>query len=127
WADVEAGGSTYAVDRSQEARARAERALVVLSRAAVLGQTFGIDTQALHRHQARYLALSRGEPFDPKRVETAGPPQPTGALDWFLHGLDCYERGQVNEAADACEKALGLRGDHYWAHYLKGLCDMRAG
>src|SRR5262249_37751568 len=82
---------------------------------------------ALHRHQARYQALSRGEQFDPTRVETAGPPQPTGALDWFLHGLDCYERGRVNEAAEACEQALRLRGDHYWAHYLKGLCDLRAG
>jgi tetratricopeptide (TPR) repeat protein len=127
WADVEAGGSTLAADRSQEARVRAERALAVLDRAAILGQAFGVDTQALHRHQARYQALGRGEPFDPTRVEPAGPPQPTGALDWFLKGLDCYERGQVNEAADACEQALRLRGDHYWAHYLKGLCDLRAG
>src|SRR5262249_1282744 len=55
------------------------------------------------------------------------PQQPSGAMDWFLHGLEAYGRGDLEKAAHACQQAVGDQRGHFWAGYVLALCDLRAG
>ncbi len=138
WAEFEAE------EGAGQARQRGERALALLERAAQVGQACGLNTQAYYIHKARYLALSRGEPARAVGVpalaglpgaqdrlkpelQRDAPKQPTGALDWFLKGLESYRAGRFAEAGQAAREALRLQDDHFWARYLEALCLMRAG
>ncbi len=114
---------------------RGERALALLDQAALLGEAYELKTQVIYQHRARYLAQSWGEPFDPSRLDPAAPPKPSGAVDWFLQALDRYQAGLTGpdlqtalaQVSEACRAVLVLEKDHFWAHYLSGLCQLRAG
>ncbi len=127
WAEVEAGAALPAGAPSEQARRRGKRAAALLERAALVGRSVGLDTQALHIRRARYQALSRGESFDAARHSPTASPQPTGALDWFLTALASYQGGHFEEAATAARQALRLQQEHFWARYLQALCHVRAG
>jgi tetratricopeptide (TPR) repeat protein len=127
WAEVEAGPDLPGNAPRQQIEERGRRALALLERARLLGQACGLDTQAWYACAARYRAQSRGEPVDPAQLQAAAPRQPTGALDWFLKGLELYQAGSYEPAGNAARQALQLQGDHFWARYLEGLCHLRAG
>jgi tetratricopeptide (TPR) repeat protein/tRNA A-37 threonylcarbamoyl transferase component Bud32 len=129
WAQTEAAAPPGAGETSEQDRLRADKALTLLSRAAELGQAYGLDTRAYHRRKARYQAQSKGEKADTQpagdRVDPGG--QPTEALDWFLEALERYRAGHYADAAAACREVLRLQDSHFWARYVQALCHLRLG
>jgi tetratricopeptide (TPR) repeat protein/tRNA A-37 threonylcarbamoyl transferase component Bud32 len=104
-----------------------EKALALLARADSLGRAHGLNTRTYHLRRARYLALRKGQPFDPVQVEATIPSQPTGVPDWFLVGLESYQAGHYAEASAACSNVLRQQENHFWARYTLALCQLRAG
>ncbi len=126
WAEVEATPAPGRVDAAQQ-RQRAGTALTLLARAACLGRASGLKTRTFAVRQAQYLARARGELFDPRRIDPAAPAGPTGALDWFLKGLDEYRAGQFGPAAGSCAEVVRKQPQHFWARYVLALCYLRTG
>jgi tetratricopeptide (TPR) repeat protein len=126
WAETEAAlpgkAELDALDRQ-----RAAKALTVLARAAQLGQVHKLETRTYHLRKGRYTARSKGEPVDPAALERTAPARPTGALDWFLEGLERYRTGQHELASQACAEVLRRQENHFWARYVQGLCHLRLG
>jgi tetratricopeptide (TPR) repeat protein len=50
---------------------------------------------------------------------------PATALDYFEAALASYRAGQLKEAAAACDEALQLQPDHFWAEYVRALCNLQ--
>jgi tetratricopeptide (TPR) repeat protein len=137
WAESEAASPPGLAEPEEKLRSRAEKALLVLARANRLAQARHLNTRAFHVRKARYLALSRGEPFDPARIDPGAPAGPQGALDWFLEGLDHYQEGtraeqdqrnpgqSFNLASKACLETLKQQDAHYWARYVLAMCHLR--
>jgi tetratricopeptide (TPR) repeat protein len=50
---------------------------------------------------------------------------PATALDHFDAALASYRAGDVKEAAAACAETLRLQPDHFWARYVRALCNLR--
>jgi tetratricopeptide (TPR) repeat protein len=114
---------------AREARAQrrqqARRALALLERAERLGRAQGLDTRAFRRNKARWTAWAAGEEFDAARLARAGLPEPKGALDWFLEGLERYHGQHYEEARAACDQVLRQHEEHFWARYVRALCAVR--
>jgi tetratricopeptide (TPR) repeat protein len=51
---------------------------------------------------------------------------PTTAIDLIEGALASYRANRLAEASVACAKVVKLQPDHFWAHYVKALCDLRA-
>jgi tetratricopeptide (TPR) repeat protein len=105
----------------------AEEALVLLKRAQAWGRDHDLKTRACYLAIARALARGRGQPFDPAQLAPEAPSEPTGPLDWFLAGLESYQRGNYKQAAQECETALRQQDDCFWSRYLLGICHLRLG
>jgi tetratricopeptide (TPR) repeat protein/tRNA A-37 threonylcarbamoyl transferase component Bud32 len=137
WAEVEAADQQDKNEPKEEARKRGRRALALLERAQRVGDLTGLRTQTYYVRKARYLALGGEEKDAPVLVDAAAPSRPTGALDWFLKGLESYHQAdqteeanqpeQFRDASDALYQAVKFPGDQYSAHYLQGLCQLRLG
>jgi tetratricopeptide (TPR) repeat protein len=127
WAEAEAVPVPGQAEAEAQSRPRAKKALSLLARAAWLGRTYGLETRTYHLRQARYLAQSRGEQFDPAKIEKTVPARPTVALDWFLEGLQRYRAEQYELADEACREVLRQQGKHFWARYVQALCHLRSG
>ncbi|HKI34690.1 MAG TPA: protein kinase [Gemmataceae bacterium] len=125
WAEAEAGPPPGRAEPDGESPRRAENALALLARAESLGRAHGINTRTYHLRKARYLALRAGQKFDPARVDEAAPAAPTGALDWFLEGVERYTSRRYELAAAACHEVLRAQGKHFWARYVLALCHLR--
>jgi tetratricopeptide (TPR) repeat protein len=125
WAEGEADVAPTATDA--ERRAGARRALALLDAAAALGQAYGVPApQAFHTRRARCLVLAGAEEAARAERERAARLPPTTALDHFLSALESWRQGQFDQSAHACEKALRLQPDHFWAQYLHALCRLKA-
>ncbi len=134
WAEVEAADQPDKNEPKEAARQRGRRALALLERAAQVGALSGLRTQTYYLHKARYQTVG-GDTIVP--VDPAAPTQPTGALDWFLQGLASYhwadqaeealQEEPFRDASKALYQAVKYPGDHYWSHYLQGLCQLRLG
>src|SRR5262249_6072181 len=98
--------------------------LGLLDEAALVGKAGSIDTQVFHFRAARYLAQSRGKPFDPAVIPAGTPPAPTGPVDWFLQGLEKFQAGKLNEASFAGSRVLLAQSNHLWARCVRGLCQL---
>jgi tetratricopeptide (TPR) repeat protein/tRNA A-37 threonylcarbamoyl transferase component Bud32 len=102
-------------------------ALRLLDGAAALGKAHGLATpRAFHLRRGRVLGLLGDR--DGARAEegrAAAIPM-SSAIDHFQAGLESYRSGQIEQAAASCEEVLGKEGDHFWAQYLKALCNARA-
>jgi eukaryotic-like serine/threonine-protein kinase len=128
WADAEAAPLPGQTDKNQ-ARARAGRGLQLLSRAARLGSKYQFDTQIYHVRKARYSAIAKGETVAAGLPKDA-PQRPNGALDWFLKGLETYRRAEQGADGYAavradCSEALALQADHFWARYVRAMCEIK--
>src|SRR5205823_1690895 len=51
---------------------------------------------------------------------------PSGAVDHFLLGCECYHRRDLAEAIHHFDQALDLQPRHYWARYLLALSYLRS-
>ncbi|MCE9530187.1 MAG: protein kinase [Planctomycetes bacterium] len=133
WADAEAAPLPNQDD--QERRAHAASGLQLLARAARLGNKYQFDTQIYHIRKARYTALAAGEKVADGLPKDA-PAKPNGALDWFLKGLESYRRAEQSKnpqtiqegfaaARAECSEALELQEDHFWARYVRAMCQLK--
>jgi tetratricopeptide (TPR) repeat protein len=117
WADAEA--STPGPDGGPR------QALRLLDGAAALARPHEFEVpRTLHLRRAKCLELlgdSAGALAARQQADLA----PVTAFDWFEAGLASYRGGRVTEASVACAKALNLKYDYFWAHYLKALCILR--
>src|SRR5262249_36932372 len=52
---------------------------------------------------------------------------PRTARDHFLSGLEALKQGRMDEVRAACDEALRLRSEHFWAQYLLAVCHLQAG
>jgi serine/threonine protein kinase/Tfp pilus assembly protein PilF len=122
WAEAEAAS------RPAEGEAAVRRALALLDAAAALGEAHRLpDSPAFHRRRARYLDLQGDRDGARAEGERAARLQADTALDHFLAALDAYGQGRLEQASRACDLALHREPDHFWAQYLRALCDLRAG
>jgi serine/threonine protein kinase/predicted Zn-dependent protease len=103
------------------------KALRLLDGASALGTSHGLAApQGYHLRRGRVLELlgdKDGARVEEKRAAAIPMNSP---LDHFQAGLESYRKGQIEQAAACCEEALGKEGDHFWAQYLKALCNMKA-
>jgi serine/threonine protein kinase/Tfp pilus assembly protein PilF len=113
WADIEAA--------TEPNRRGAEKALILLKRAAQLGRAHGLQTRTYQQRLAHYLAQREGKPFPPESKDRPGP---TGTLDWFLEGLECYRAGQYERGRECCAEVVRRQGSHFWARYVLALCHL---
>jgi serine/threonine protein kinase/Tfp pilus assembly protein PilF len=108
-------------DRTANRPRHALDALGVLECASRLGVT----TQAYHRRRALYLEqAARGEEAERER-RLADAMHPSGALEHFLLGQECYRRADYPQAILAFEGVLQDKPDHFWASYYMALCRLR--
>jgi tetratricopeptide (TPR) repeat protein len=126
-AEAEAAPLAGQGEARPQKREQARQTLALLDRAETWGKAHGLDARTFHLRKARYQAWARGEEPTSAPVDGAAPAGPTGALDWFLAGLDSYRRGQFDEARRACGEVLKREDDHFWARYVQALCHLRAG
>jgi tetratricopeptide (TPR) repeat protein len=122
WAEAEAGKPNV------PAVQRGGRAVRLLETADALGRAHGLEPSRdffVRRMRCRSLAGDlAGAAAD--RVEVARRRLRT-PQDHFLAALEAWKQGNAPQAAAACETALRLGPDHFWAQYLQGLCWMRPG
>ncbi len=117
WAAAETGKS----DGAPADRAR--RALRLLELAEALRQAHQLPRlRELHRRRARYRALVGNQKGADEDLALLAKLQPRTALDHFLIAVEAWKQGRAQQAAEACEQALLLRGKHVWARYLQALC-----
>ncbi len=108
--------------KGEDGRAQAREALAALDEAARLRP----GTRAYFLRRAACLdALGDRGGAAQARVE-AGRVPPVSAFDHFLSGQERYRSKDLAGAATAFAAAVGLRPDHFWAHYLLALCHLRA-
>jgi tetratricopeptide (TPR) repeat protein/tRNA A-37 threonylcarbamoyl transferase component Bud32 len=124
WAEAEAAGTAGAPDLKPAERAK--RALALLDRAAELGRTHGLTTRAWQTRRVRYLAQA-GAPKHEKGspaadVNEKGPL----VLDLYLAAWEDYRTGHFHQAAVACAGVLEHEPRHFWARYVRGVCQMQA-
>ena len=121
---AESGPPPGKVETPEEVRKRGERSLVRLDRVARFGQAHGLTTRALSLHKAQNEALAAGKEFDRAALDAL---VPTGALDYFLRGLERYLEGKWELAGFDCTETLNRQGTHFWARYVRALCSLRQG
>jgi tetratricopeptide (TPR) repeat protein len=126
WAETLSPASQTGRREDLARRTQAQQALDLLEQAGRLGKAFGLDTQTYHLRKARYRDVAQGKMADTLFPREA-PAEPTGALDWFLKGLESYRKGLFDESSRACAQALRLQGKHFWARYVQALCLLRSG
>jgi lipoprotein NlpI len=102
------------------------RALWLLDAAAELAAAHDLGaTRTFHRRRAKCLdRLGRAAEARAEQQKADGL-APAGALDFFETALAEYRDNHVAEASAACARAILLQPDHFWAHYVKGLCNLR--
>jgi serine/threonine protein kinase/predicted Zn-dependent protease len=137
WAEVEATDTHDRNEPNAQARQRGQRALVLLERVGLLGRAYKLQSQTYFIRKARYRALGRDDKEPSPALDPDAPREPTCALDWFFRGLESYhkaeqleETGQADrylEASKSLAQAVAAQVDHFWAHYLQGLCQLRLG
>jgi tetratricopeptide (TPR) repeat protein len=110
-----------------EAATAPKQAKQLLDAAFALGKAHGhITPQVFHLQCARVLGLL-GDPAGARgAVELAAAVAPNSALDHFHAALDSYRKGRFEQAVTSCEEVLSKDSSHFWARYLKVLCNMRA-
>jgi tetratricopeptide (TPR) repeat protein len=100
-------------------------ALRLLDGAAAVAQSHEVRLpRTFHLRRAKCLELlgdGAGALAARRQAEAA----PLTAFDWFESGLASYRASRVEEASVECARALNLKADQFWAHYLKALCDLR--
>lgn len=127
WAQIEATPPPDVPETSDQNRQRAERALTLLAHAASLGRVEGLPERTYRLRLARYKAQSQGQTQAPAQTKAAREDEPRGALDWFLVGLEQYQAGQYESARQSCDEVLRLQDSHFWARYVRALCQLRRG
>ena len=65
-----------------------------------------------------------GEKTSP-RPRSSWPPTGRGLRGWLQAGLESYRAGQRKEAAAACTEALLREPRHFWARYVRALCQLQ--
>jgi serine/threonine protein kinase/tetratricopeptide (TPR) repeat protein len=84
-------------------------------------------TRAYHLRRADCLAR-RGDAAGAQREHREAEALPsTSALDFFLIGKEMYKREDWAGALPNLDAALLRQPEHFWAHCLSSICDMRLG
>jgi eukaryotic-like serine/threonine-protein kinase len=125
-ADIEASAPAGSTESEAQSRQRADRALQLLAQAGLLGERYGLRTRTYQLRKARYSSRSKNAQASNDSREPL-PATPTGALDWFIEGLDRYRSDKFDEAQRACNEVLRVQPDHFWARYVLALCELRTG
>jgi tetratricopeptide (TPR) repeat protein len=81
----------------------------------------GAAPQSVSRRRARYLELLGRHEEASRHRARAGQTTPSGALDWFLAGLDRYQAGADRAALADLDRALGVEPELFWAQFVRGL------
>ncbi len=101
------------------------RALRLLDGAVALARSheFAVS-RTLHLRRAKCLELL-GDSAGALAARQQADQATLTAFDWFEAALANYRAGRVGDASVACAKALNLKYDYFWSHYLKALCILR--
>jgi tetratricopeptide (TPR) repeat protein len=118
WAEAEAE------QLQQPIQERLQQALRLLDRAASLGCPIH-PTHAYHLRRARYLEQLGKRSDAQKERERAASRPATTALDYYLVGDEYYKQGNVREASQNFESALGQQPNHFWARYFLSVSYLR--
>jgi tetratricopeptide (TPR) repeat protein len=101
-------------------------ALRLLDAAAALGKVHGLGTPRMfHALRAQCLESLGDQPqarAERERSATAA----SSALDYFQVALASYRQRQFGQVTASCEEALQQEPGHFWAQYLKALCNGQA-
>jgi serine/threonine protein kinase/tetratricopeptide (TPR) repeat protein len=81
--------------------------------------------KAWYQQRATLLARKKDEPAAAREREQAAKEPSADALDYFLLGQQCLNRGQLGAAMEQFQAALRLQPDHFWAEIALGLCCFR--
>jgi tetratricopeptide (TPR) repeat protein len=115
WAEAEAG-------------TQPKRALQVLDAAVALARPHGLVAPRLfHLRRARVLDLLGDKAAAAVERDRADTVKTHSALDAFQTALEEFRKGHVQAAAAACEATLLEQADHFWAQYVKALCNLKQG
>jgi tetratricopeptide (TPR) repeat protein len=111
----------------KEEASNPRQALLLLNGAAALGNAYTLTTpRTFHLQYGRVLELLGDKDNARLARDRAAAVKLSSALDHFQAGLDHYRKDQLEQAAASCEEALRLEPNHFWAQYLKVLCNVRA-
>jgi tetratricopeptide (TPR) repeat protein len=116
--------ATGASQPQYELRDQLQQALGILQRAAHLGYP-GHPTQAYHLRRARYLEELGNKAEAEKEKDQALRRPPANALDYYLVGDEQYKQGNLREAIQGFESALGKQLDYFWARYFLSVSYLR--
>ncbi len=122
WSEAEAVPPAEAADP----RAGLHRALRLLDAAAALAAVHRLDQpRTVELRRARYHE-GLGEETEAKTArQHAAAMASNSTLDLFEAALDHYRKGQIVEAAVACDRVFQREANHFWAQYVAALCHLR--
>jgi tetratricopeptide (TPR) repeat protein len=125
WSDAEA--TALPAQDVPERAARLRRALRLLDAAAALAVAHGLAVpRVAHLRRAACLKLLGDERAAREAEDRAAKSSVQSAPDHFLAALDSYRKQQLEPATASCEETLQQDPNHFWAQYLKALCNMKA-
>ena len=105
-----------------------QRALRLLDAADTLARAHKLPPPRLfHLRRARALELLGKKGDAAAERQRASAVKTRSALDEFQTALEEFRRGRVKQAAAACEATLREEPQHFWAQYLKALCNLKLG
>jgi tetratricopeptide (TPR) repeat protein/tRNA A-37 threonylcarbamoyl transferase component Bud32 len=117
WADAEMTAPALGGDPRAARR--------VLDGAASLAEAHGLAIpRALLVRRARCLKVLNDPGAGAEQARADGT-APATALDHFDAALASYRTGDVKEASAGCAETLRLQPDHFWARYVRALCNLR--
>lgn len=99
-----------------------EKAKVDLGQAREFGNLVGIHSKSFKRVSAKLNAAIVGKSLDSRAWEKENQSESNGFVDWFLIALEKYKQNQWIDSLEANREVLKEQGDHFWGHYLAGLC-----
>jgi tetratricopeptide (TPR) repeat protein len=102
---------------------QAAEALRIMDQAAELRPA----TRAYHRRRAHYLDTLSDPVNAAKERQRADVLEPTDAVDFFLLGIEAYEKRELDEAIASFKTTLRLEPSHFGAQYMLAVCYLVSG
>jgi serine/threonine protein kinase/tetratricopeptide (TPR) repeat protein len=107
--------------RTAADRPRVLQALGYLDRARAITS----PTWVYHLRRAGYLGRLGDAPGAARERDAAG--EPSAAADYFLLGVEHYQKGELKAAVQDFDRTLGRKADHFWAQYFRAMAHLQLG